>query len=87
VVALVFFVDVNEFRGTVQAQLERALGRSATLGVMRLKLFPLSINVADLVIEPAVELVRYEEGVWNVSTLGRGGQSGSAGHCCAFLVP
>ncbi|MEX2261232.1 MAG: AsmA family protein [Bryobacteraceae bacterium] len=46
--ALLLFVDVNRFRGPIQAQLQRSLDRPVTLGPMGLKLLPLSIRVADL---------------------------------------
>jgi uncharacterized protein involved in outer membrane biogenesis len=117
VAAFLLFVDVNRFRGPVQAQLQRTLGRSVTLGPMHMKLFPLAISVADVtigeapefqssrpfakakevniraelmpllsgrvvvrsirLIQPVIELVRNKQDVWNVSTLVRGGQSGS----------
>jgi AsmA protein len=115
--ALLFLVDANQFREPVQARLQRTLGRSVTLGTMRLKLFPLSIAVADVtvgespgfqssrpfasakevnvsadlmslltgrlsvrsirLVEPAIEVIRNEQGVWNVSSLVRGDGSGS----------
>ena len=48
VTALLFFVDVNRFRGPIQTQLQRKLDRPVTLGRMGLSLLPLSINIADL---------------------------------------
>ncbi|HEY1240708.1 MAG TPA: AsmA family protein [Bryobacteraceae bacterium] len=48
--ALFLFVDVNQFRGTIQSQLQQRLHRQVTLGAMRLKLIPLSIRINDLVI-------------------------------------
>lgn len=102
--------DVNRYRGTVQDQLEHHLGRTVTLGGMRLKLFPPSFSLQDLSIaddprmasqkpfvqaqlldvsvkllplvkgsveinslelqRPSVELIKNEQGVWNVSMLG-----------------
>jgi AsmA protein len=49
---LVFVVtfDVNEYRGTIQTQLQQQLGRSVTLGDMHLKLFPPSLTVQNLAI-------------------------------------
>src|SRR5689334_9607435 len=55
VAAFLLFVDVNRFRGPVQAQLQRTLGRSVTLGPMHMKLFPLAISVADVTIGEAPE--------------------------------
>lgn len=44
--ALLLF-DVNQFRGTIAAQIERRLHRQVTLGKMGLSLFPLAIKVDD----------------------------------------
>src|SRR5262245_15315751 len=44
------FFDVNHYRGLIQTQLEQQLGRKATLGTMRLGLFPLRFQVAEPVI-------------------------------------
>ena len=46
--ALRLFVDVNRFRGPIQAQLERMLRRPVRLGPMGLSLLPLSVRIADL---------------------------------------
>jgi uncharacterized protein involved in outer membrane biogenesis len=46
-VAAVFLVDVNRYRGVVQAQLERPLGRKVTLGNMSLGLMPLRVRVQN----------------------------------------
>jgi len=51
--ALLIFVatfDVNQYRGTIQAQLQQHLGRSVNLGDMHLKVFPPSLSVRDLAI-------------------------------------
>ena len=117
VAALLFFVDVNRFRGPIQAQLQRKLNRTVTLGRMGLSLLPLSIRVSDLkigespafpssrpfvsakevnvraglfallkgqvavqslrLVQPAVEIIRRENGAWNYSSLGGGRETGS----------
>ncbi|MCX6607740.1 MAG: AsmA family protein [Acidobacteria bacterium] len=48
VAALPFLVDANRFRGVVQLQLEKRLGRTVALGEMRLKVIPLSLRIADV---------------------------------------
>ena len=50
VVALLLLVDVNRYRGAVQAQLERQLSRSVKLGRMTLGILPLRFTVEDTVI-------------------------------------
>src|SRR5882757_6315114 len=53
VVAVVIFAatfDVNRYRGTIQAQLEKRLGRPVVLGDMGLKLFPPRFRVQNLAI-------------------------------------
>jgi AsmA protein len=40
--------DVNKYRGTIQAQLEKRLGRQVTLGDMHLNLFPPRFRVQNL---------------------------------------
>src|SRR5262245_50983486 len=52
VAGLVFTVtfDVNNYRQTIQSQIQRKLGRPVTLGEMRLKLFPLRFRVDNLAI-------------------------------------
>jgi hypothetical protein len=53
VVALTIFAatfDVNNYRGTIQAQLEKRLGRPAVLGEMGLSLFPPRFRVQNLAI-------------------------------------
>jgi len=56
IVAALFLVDVNRYRGVVQAQLERQLGRSVTLGRMHLGFLPLRLQVENPVIaeDPAL---------------------------------
>ncbi|HYG99719.1 MAG TPA: AsmA family protein [Terriglobales bacterium] len=44
------FIDVNQYRGTIQAQLEKRLNRPVTLGEMRLSLFPPSVKVNSFTI-------------------------------------
>lgn len=53
---LFLFADPNQFRDTIQAQLETALNRKVTLGHMGLKLYPLSIRIDNTTIaeDPAV---------------------------------
>src|SRR5947207_2158795 len=48
--AALFLVDVNRYRGAVQSQLERQLGRSVTLGQMHLGILPLRLQVENAVI-------------------------------------
>jgi uncharacterized protein involved in outer membrane biogenesis len=48
--AVLLLVDVNQFRGTIQSQLQQRLGRPVTLGSMGLKLIPLSIRANDVTI-------------------------------------
>jgi len=48
--AAVLLVDVNRYRGAVQAQLERQLGRNVTLGKMSLGILPLRFQVENPVI-------------------------------------
>src|SRR5215831_4171467 len=42
--------NVNTYRGTIQSQLEKRLGRTVTLGAMRLNLFPIRFSAKDLAI-------------------------------------
>ncbi|MCU1303419.1 MAG: hypothetical protein JWQ87_3703 [Candidatus Sulfotelmatobacter sp.] len=42
--------DVNKYRGTIQSELEKRLGRPVNLGDMHLKLFPPRFGVQDLAI-------------------------------------
>ena len=50
------FLDVNQYRGEIQSQLQQKLGRPVTLGEMKLSLLPPSVRVANVVIgeDPAV---------------------------------
>jgi uncharacterized protein involved in outer membrane biogenesis len=43
-------VDINRYHGQIQSQLEKRLGRTVTLGEMRLSLFPPSFQVQNPVI-------------------------------------
>ncbi len=50
VAALLIFAatfDVNQYRGTIQAELQQRLGRPVTLGDMHLKIFPPSLSVQN----------------------------------------
>src|SRR5436309_1915498 len=49
-VAALLLVDVNRYRGAVQAQLEGQLGRKVGLGKMTLGLLPLRLQVENPVI-------------------------------------
>lgn len=44
------FIDVNRYHNQIQSELERRLGRPASLGTMSLSLFPLSVQVENAVI-------------------------------------
>ena len=46
--ALFLLVDVNQFRGTIQTDLQKQLHRPVTLGNLSLHLFPLAIQVDDI---------------------------------------
>ena len=51
VVGATFFLatfDVNKYRGTIQSQIEKRIGRPVTLGDMHLKVFPPRFAVQDL---------------------------------------
>ena len=48
--AALLLIDVNRYHGTVQAQLERQLGRNVSLGTMTLGLLPLRLQVENPVI-------------------------------------
>ena len=53
IVAAVVFAatfDVNKYRGTIQSELEKRLGRQVTLGDMHLGLLPPSFRVQSLAI-------------------------------------
>lgn len=42
------FLDVNQYRGKIQAELEQRLGRQVSLGTMHLRLLPLSFRVDNV---------------------------------------
>ena len=42
------FIDPNQYRGLIQAQLEQQLARKVTLGKMSLGLLPLRFQVQDV---------------------------------------
>src|SRR5579872_3162358 len=44
------FLDVNQYRGKIQAELEQRLGRQVSLGTMHLRLLPLSFRVDNVTI-------------------------------------
>ena len=53
VVGVVIFAatfDVNRYRGTIQSELQKRLGRQVTLGEMNLKLFPPRFRVQNVMI-------------------------------------
>ena len=43
-------IDVNQYHGQIQSQLEKRLGRKVTLGKMALRLFPPAFNVENTTI-------------------------------------
>lgn len=44
------FTDVNQYRGRIEAELQKRLGRTVTLGQMRLKLLPPAFRVDNAII-------------------------------------
>lgn len=48
--AVPYLVDVNQFRGRIQSEIESHVGRSVSLGNMSLKLTPPAITVANTVV-------------------------------------
>src|SRR5208337_2489718 len=48
--ALPHLIDVNQYRGQIQAQLQQSLNRPVELGAMSLGLFPLRVEVKDVTI-------------------------------------
>src|SRR5688572_15115633 len=48
--AVPYLVDVNRYRGRIQAELQQRLNRPVSLGEMNLSLFPLAIKVKNPVI-------------------------------------
>jgi uncharacterized protein involved in outer membrane biogenesis len=53
IAAVLMLVDVNQFRGPIQAELERQLQRKVTLGDMGLRLFPLSVRIDNFSVAQA----------------------------------
>ena len=49
-VALPHLIDVNQYRGQIQAQLQERLNRPIQLGAMSLCIFPLRVEVHDVII-------------------------------------
>jgi uncharacterized protein involved in outer membrane biogenesis len=45
---ILLLADPNQFRGTIQSQLEGALNRKVTLGNMALRIYPLSIRIEQV---------------------------------------
>ncbi|MCX6585537.1 MAG: AsmA family protein [Acidobacteria bacterium] len=56
-VAFVLFFDANRLRGPLEANLGKRLGRRVSAGPMSLKLFPLSLRVANVTIGQPVGFV------------------------------
>ncbi len=52
--AAFFLLDVNQFRGVIQSQMEAALARKVTLGDMGLSISPLAIRVDQVTISDDV---------------------------------
>src|SRR5271166_5785266 len=50
VLALPHLIDVNQYRGQIQSQLQQRLNRPVQLGAMSLAVFPLRVEVNDVVI-------------------------------------
>ena len=48
--ALPYIIDVNQYRGQIQAELQNRLNRPVKLGAMSLAVFPLRVQVQDVVI-------------------------------------
>src|SRR3954468_4959749 len=63
--AALLLVDVNQFRGPIQAEIEKSLHRKIAFGKMGLKLVPLSIRVNDFQI---AEVPSFETGKPFLST-------------------
>jgi uncharacterized protein involved in outer membrane biogenesis len=53
IAAILMLVDVNQFRGPIQAELEHRLQRRVNLGNMGLRLFPLSVRIGGFNIAEA----------------------------------
>ena len=50
ILALPHFIDINQYRGQIQAQLQQRLNRPVQLGAMSLGVFPLRVEVKDVTI-------------------------------------
>src|SRR5271166_2346414 len=50
ILALPHLIDVNQYRGQIQAQLQQRLNRPVQLGGMSLGVFPLRVEVKDVTI-------------------------------------
>ena len=50
ILALPHLIDVNQYRGQIQAQLQQRLNRPVQLGAMSLGVFPLRVEVKDVTI-------------------------------------
>src|SRR5215831_10395248 len=47
-VCLPFFIDVNQYRGQIQAELQKQLNRPVQLGSMSLSVIPLAVKVDNV---------------------------------------
>ena len=65
IAAALMLIDVNQFRGPIQAQMEQRLHRTVALGNMTLGLFPLSIRIQDFSIGEAPEYASAKEPLRN----------------------
>jgi len=54
VLALPLLLDVNQYRGLIQAEAEKAIGRKVTLGEMSLSLLPFGISVSPIDVQDLV---------------------------------
>src|SRR5271165_2794885 len=50
ILALPHLIDINQYRGQVQSQLQQRLNRPVQLGAMSLGVFPLRVEVNDVII-------------------------------------
>ncbi len=50
ILALPHLIDINQYRGQIQAQLQQRLNRPVQLGAMSLGVFPLRVEVKNVVI-------------------------------------
>ena len=50
ILALPHLIDVNQYRGQIQAKLQQSLNRPVQLGAMSLGVFPLRVEVKDVTI-------------------------------------